>query len=156
MLPLVSALVSYLGVVTSQADCDASKNATFFGLQTWYKYLKVTYFQVDPKDPASGVCRITSFDPTKNLDGTTTQSVLSSHSPFLLVVLSIIDDLLRVAALVAIAFIIVGAFRYITSQGNPDDASKAQSTVVDALIGLVIAIIAVGVVSYIGNTIGGK
>jgi len=50
--------------------------------------------------------------------------------------------------------LIYGAIQYITSQGEPEKTAKAQSTIIDALIGLVIALISVGVVSFLGKQLG--
>lgn len=148
MLLQLGTIVSQFGAAAaSQADCNASQNNTFFGLETWYKYLHVTF------DPVSQTCKITNFDPNAANGGA--QDILGAHSPFLLVGLAIIDDLLRVAALVAIGFVIAGGIGFITSQGSPDETTKARTMVINALIGLAIAIIAVGVVSFIGNRLGG-
>lgn len=53
------------------------------------------------------------------------------------------------------AFVIVGAAKYITSQGEPDRAKQARDSIINALIGLAIAIVAAGVVSFIGNKLSG-
>ena len=71
-----------------------------------------------------------------------------------LVLLAVVDDLLRIAGLVAVVFVIVGGIQYTTSQGNPDATAKAQSTVLNALIGLVIALFAVAFVTYLGKALG--
>jgi hypothetical protein len=64
------------------------------------------------------------------------------------VALNVIDMALRVAAIIAIGFIIYGGFRYLTSRGNPDKASAGQDTILKAVIGLVICILASVVVSF--------
>jgi len=56
---------------------------------------------------------------------------------------------------VAIAFVIYGAIQYIASQGSPDATSKAQSTIINALIGLAITIVAITFVSFLGRSLGG-
>lgn len=68
-----------------------------------------------------------------------------------LVLLAIVEILLRLAAIVSVAFVIIGGFRYITSQGEPDKAKGAQQTITNAIIGLVIAMLATGVVAFIGG-----
>jgi hypothetical protein len=105
---------------------------TFLGLIPWYHYLKL-----------DKNCEVVNFN------------LLGSHSDLLLVVLAVIDDLLRIAGVVAVAFVIYAGFRYVTSQGSPDETSKAQSTITNALIGLAIAMVAVALVSYLGNKLGG-
>lgn len=120
---------------------DSCPMPTFFGLRPWYYYLNL--------DPSHG-CRITNFD-----NGVLTHQDAVSTSPFLLIALAIVDDLVRIAALVAVGFVIYGGVQYITSQGSPDEASKAQATIVNALIGLVIALLATAIVSFLGAKLGG-
>lgn len=68
-----------------------------------------------------------------------------------LILLAVVEILLRIGALVAVAYVIYGGFMYMTSQGEPDKAKNAQQTITNAIIGLVIAIIATGVVAFIGG-----
>jgi len=117
---------------------------TFLGLVPWYQYLDVT------KD-AAGKCSVVNFNPAG--DGSQAHA-FGAHSPFLLIALAIIDDLIRVAALVAVAYVIVGGIQYVTSQGAPDATKKAQQTIINALIGLAIALVAASVVAFIGNKLG--
>jgi len=56
-----------------------------------------------------------------------------------------------IAGLAAVIFVIYAGIKYITSQGSPNETARAQSTIIYALIGLAIAIIAVPTVSYLGN-----
>lgn len=43
-----------------------------------------------------------------------------------------------VAGLVAVAYLIVGGYQYVTSQGNPDATATAKGTIVNAITGLII------------------
>jgi hypothetical protein len=116
---------------------------TFFGLLPWYHYLKRSTWD----DPTTGthesVCVI-QFDPLPP----------SGRSDILLVLLVIIDDLLRVAGLVAIGFVIWGGVLYMTSQGNPEQTQKGQHTIQNALLGLVFCIMSIAVASFIGSKVG--
>jgi len=76
-------------------------------------------------------------------------------SDILLVVLAVVDDLLRVAGVLAVGYVIYAGIKYITSQGSPDETAKAQSTLLNAIIGLSIALIAIASVSFIGNHLAG-
>jgi hypothetical protein len=105
----------------------------FFGLKPWYYYLET-----------DGKCNVTQFQVLPE----------TGVSDFFLVALVIVDDLLRIAGFVAIGYIIYGGILYVTSQGSPDQTGKAQNTIINALIGLVIASIAVAAVSFIGSRIG--
>lgn len=67
------------------------------------------------------------------------------------ILLAIVDILLRIGTYAAIGFIIYGGILYMTSRGEPDKAASAQHTLVNAVIGLVITLVATGIVSFIGG-----
>jgi hypothetical protein len=54
------------------------------------------------------------------------------------IVLNVIEDALILVAYVAAFFILYGGFQFLTSQGTPDAAAKARTTILNAVIGLVI------------------
>lgn len=97
-------------------------------LPSWYKYL-------DKSVDATGHCNIVATFP-------------DSISAILL---AVVEILLRIGAIVAVAYVIYGGFLYMTSQGEPDRANAARQTILNAVIGLVVAIISTGVVSFIGG-----
>ncbi len=110
-------------------------SSTFLGLKPWFAYLPDSSFE-------SGTCNITNF------------SLLGSNgkdSQLVPVLLAITDDLVRVAGMVAVAFVITGGIKYVTSSGEPDKTKQALETIISALVGVAIAIIAAAVVSYIGT-----
>jgi hypothetical protein len=122
-------------LITIFASTPECPPKTFFGLDPWYKY-------INDSDHFKG-CEIQNFN------------ILPPHSDLPLVGLAIVDDLLRIAALVALGFVIAGSIQYITSEGNPDSTSRAKSTITNALAGLAIAIVAASFVSFLGNKLGG-
>jgi flagellar biosynthesis protein FlhB len=127
---------------------DAANNgckSSFFGLEPWFEFLK-TYHG---KNNNCNVC----FTVISNSAQSVNSNCRPKQNSIVLVVMAIIDDLLRVAGLVSVAFIVVAGFQYVTSQGNPEKAAKAQQTILFALIGLVIAISAIVLVTYIGNSL---
>lgn len=103
-------------------------NGSFLGFPTWHKYL-------DHKR-VNGTCDVR----------------LAGINDLWLIALAMVDILLRVAVLIAIAFVLIGGFKYITSRANPDKTVSARNTILDALIGLVIALAATAIVSYIGRS----
>ena len=107
-------------------------------IPTWYRYLKLQ------DDDITNKCEV-SFRLMKNdkFNGT----------DILLVGLGIIDILIRIAALVAVAFVLYGGIKYITSQGSPENTKSAQNTILNALIGLAITIIAATLVAFIGRSV---
>ena len=117
----------------------------FFGLKGWYHYLPSSDFGV-------------------TINGHTDKCALNSGFTFIssnsasdlpLIILAVVDDLLTIAGIVAVAFVIYGAVQYIASQGSPDQTARAQSTIINALIGMAVAIIAIAFVSFLGNKLGG-
>lgn len=56
---------------------------------------------------------------------------------------------IKIMAAVCLLFITIGGFRYITSQGDPQGVAKAKGTIIYALIGLVVIIIAQAVVVFV-------
>jgi len=78
----------------------------------------------------------------------------SNTSDISLILLAIVDDLLRIAGIVAIAMVLYSSVKFITSQGEPEAVVKARSSIINALIGAAISIIAIGVVSFIGAKLG--
>jgi hypothetical protein len=116
-------LIQYFGIT----PC---KGGDFLFFPTWYKYL-------DGTPDANGLC-------TPKITGI---------NDLWLIVAAIIEILLRVAALAAIGFIIYGGFEYLTSQGEPDKTTRARGTIINALVGLVIAISAAAIVNFIAGSI---
>jgi TRAP-type C4-dicarboxylate transport system permease small subunit len=110
--------------------------STFLFLIPWYQYLPLRPYP----------------DCSVNLDLATNSQ---NWVQLWLIGVAILDDLLRLAGFIAVAFIIYGAFRYITSQGNPENTKAAWGTIFNSMIGLVIAVVATGAVNYLGNRLGG-
>lgn len=120
----------------SQQACDNQQSQKFLGvLPTWYEYLPVHY------NATTDQCDIEMG------------SGLSSQ--YWLIGLAAIDILVRLAGFVAVIFVIYGAIRFITSQGEPENTKAARETIIHALIGVVIVLIAVPALRFIGDTLGG-
>ena len=110
------------------AACQA-KGLTL--LPTWYEYLDET--------TVAGRCTPTFKFP---------ESIPN-------IGLAIVDILLRVAILISVGYVIYGGFKYTLSQGDPEGAKVAKKTIINALIGVVITIVAASIVAFIGNSLGG-
>lgn len=100
----------------------------FLGFPTWYEYLPGHYDD-------NGVC----------------SPQLGSLSNVWLILAAIIEIMLRAAAILAVGFVIYGGVTYMTSQGEPDKTAKARGTIINALVGLVIAVIAATTVGFIAG-----
>jgi hypothetical protein len=69
------------------------------------------------------------------------------------VMLYVIRALLTLGGVIAVLFIIIGGFQYITSSGNDEAAEKGKKTLINAVIGLVIIIMSFVIVSVITNLV---
>lgn len=127
MLPLIT----YFAV-----NCNTNQN--FFALPTWYKYLQ-----------SAGYLKYSEFSQACEVQ---IEEKFDLHF-FTLIGLGILDIMIRIAGLVAVGFVIFGATQYITSRGEPDKAKKALGTIINALVGLAIAVVAAAAVSFIGREV---
>lgn len=137
MLSFTLLFVTVLGVqmystqvtfAATQEECDAEKAENFLGLPKWYKYLEIS-----PDN--SGKCSV-------NID---------EANAILPIVIAVVEAMIRLGGLVAVVMVIIGSFRYITSQGNADNAAAARKTIINSLVGLAIVILSTTVVSFVGN-----
>ena len=62
---------------------------------------------------------------------------------------SIINIMLLLAAVVAIIYLMVGGYQYVTAGGNAEQATAARTTILNALIGLVVIFSAFAVVNFV-------
>ena len=88
------------------------------------------YFQCDP---SSGL----------NCNATTVNGLIRT----------VINWLLGIAFAIAVLFLIIGGFWYITSAGNEETAEKGKNTAINAIIGIVIIILSYVIINVIANLV---
>lgn len=66
-----------------------------------------------------------------------------------------INIILWVVGVAAVIVIIVAGLKYVTSSGNPSAVSSAKTTILYAVIGLVIAVTAYAIVNFVLKSFGG-
>ena len=66
----------------------------------------------------------------------------------------VIETLLGFAGVAAVIFIILGGFWYLTSAGNEEQAEKGRKALINAVIGLVVVLLAEMIVRIVANTVG--
>jgi membrane-associated HD superfamily phosphohydrolase len=68
---------------------------------------------------------------------------------------NVVDWLFTLLLIVAVIFLIIAAFTFITASGDPDKISQARNFVLYALIGVAVAVAAQGLVSLVRNIVAG-
>lgn len=92
---------------------------------TWYKYLEV----------GGADCNVT----------------INALSDIYKIGAAILEMLLAGAGVLAVGFIIAGGIRFITSLGDPTGIKQARDMIINAVVGLVIAIMSTVIVSFIAG-----
>lgn len=68
-------------------------------------------------------------------------------------ILSVLRILFTIAGLAAVLFIVIGGFQYIISGANAEQAKKGRQNITNALLGLVIILLAYTLVAVLQYTI---
>lgn len=82
------------------------------------------------------------FKPTSNAEAGNTFNALLGQ---------IIGLVLTIAAIVAFFYLVISGFQYITSGGDAGKAQTARQGIINALIGIVIILVAYLVLRYVGT-----
>ena len=119
-------------VLAAAQTCGSvsATNKLFLIFPNWYEYLP------------------TAPDGTGNCS-----PQLTSINDIWLIGAAVIEILLRIVALMAVGFIIYGGIQYTVSQGDPQQTNNAKNTVLSAVVGLVIAVSAAVVISFIAGSL---
>jgi hypothetical protein len=121
------------------ADC---RKGAVLGLEHWYKYLEVG----EQNGDACAIKGPVAANDAEQLDW---PKIVPR------VLLAVVEAMLRIAGIVAVAFTIYGGFMYIISQGEPDATKKAKGTIIGASIGVIIAIFATFIAGFVGSILWG-
>lgn len=70
-----------------------------------------------------------------------------------LILLAVTEMLLQLVAFITIIIVIYGGVMMLSSQGQPDRVSKARTTIINAIVGMVISISAAGLIAFLGDQI---
>lgn len=119
------------------------KQGTFFGLPHWNRGLPAS------ADNRSSKCEV---DGSINLSE---EAKFDDSSKTKIIFFNILAIILTLAGYIAVAFVIVGGFKFVLSSGNSEQAASARRAVINALIGLVIVIMARVVVEILFNNVTG-
>lgn len=70
------------------------------------------------------------------------------------IISGVINILLLAAAVVSVIMIIIGGFKYTTSNGDANKVASAKNTIMYAIIGLLVAVFAYSIVSFVERHFG--
>lgn len=115
---------------SSEGPSTSKCSSSFLGFPAWYRGLV---------DETSSDCSIKQ--PDKGAEG------LGSY--IWKIVLNVIEIAMMLVAYLSVIFIIYGGVMYIISAGSADGVKKAKSSITNAIIGLVISILAIAVVEFV-------
>ena len=68
----------------------------------------------------------------------------------------VLDTIYLWIGIIAVIFIVIGGVNYTTSQGDPNKTKKAKTTILYAVIGLIVSLLAFGITSFVLNALEGK
>lgn len=132
---LMPTIVNAADESTSNSDrCSQS----FLGFPTWYRGL------------VDGDCNVIS--PTAHDAGTNEATTDISLAKFIsIIALNVVEIGVMASSYVAFFFILFGGFKYLTSAGSSTAVEGAKKTITNAVIGLVLSILAVAIITFVFN-----
>ena len=68
-------------------------------------------------------------------------------------IVNIVRIMLMFAGIVAVAFVVIGGYQYVTSAGNEETAEKGRKTVVNAIIGIILIVLSYVIINVIANLV---
>lgn len=129
LLYTFAALLLFITSVSNTAYAAPPANCTksFLGIPYWYEYVPL------------------------NADCTVNTAAVNAGTLTILIFMGIFDILMYLAGLLAVIFVIYGGFQFLTSVGEPQKIAGARKTILNAIIGLVLAIVASQLVGFIAG-----
>ena len=104
-------------------------------------------------EPTTNVCNLNVPNSVKEANGCFKNA---NKEGLPNVVIAIINAVIGVLGLVAVIFIIIGGISYMTSSGEAAKIEKAKKTILYAVIGLGICVLAFAIVNFAIGIIGGQ
>ncbi len=97
---------------------------------------------------------------TGTVPGSSAQSICGANDPsggdFNSLIKNVINTILVVLGMIAVIMIVVGGIRYTTSNGESAQIASAKNTILYAVVGLVVAVLAYAIVNFVLAAFGAK
>ena len=72
-----------------------------------------------------------------------------------LTVANVLNAVYVLVGIIAVVFVIIGGYKYTVSQGEPGKVQQAKNTIMYALIGLAVTLLAFAITQFVLNALGG-
>lgn len=119
--------------VGAAANCSNSDG--FLGFPFWYRGLA---------DDSTTACRLKSPNELNSLGKT------DGIQKYIMIIISNIISMMAMAVVyISVGFVTYGGFRYVVSSGDADAVKKAKDTIRNAIIGIIIAVLAGAIFNFI-------
>jgi hypothetical protein len=123
-------------------------------LTNLFKLAAVTAVMLAPA-VAFGYNEVQGGLQTSGLSGLFGTGGLTSSQSLPELIANAIRLMLLFAGAIAVVFVIIGGYQYLTSGGNEESAEKGQKTLTNAVIGVVIVVLAYVIINVIVNLVSG-
>ena len=101
--------------------------------------------------PKGGVCEGVGLVTGKSCDDANAQAEAQGKVEG--TVQLVVDILSWIVGIAAVIMIIIGGFKYVTSSGDSGSVTSAKNTILFAVIGLIVVVLAQVIVSFVANTV---
>ena len=131
MVIFTSLSINIFSPQNALANGKNCSNSQFFGLPAWYRGL------------VDGSCNVRKINQEGKDGGVTVQQFVWT------VVGNIFDGIFRIIGVVAVGFIVWAGIQYMISTGDSGKMGKAKTTLTNAIIGLIISLVASSIVQLV-------
>ena len=135
---IVFGIVGITAMATPPLSAYAACDQYILTFPAWYNGLTTG---------TGDACVIQTPTQDKGTDATSLQTFIVK------IILNVIDILMQLVAYASVVFLLIGGFRYLTSAGAPDHMTAAKKTITNAIVGLVIGMLAVAIVNLVGASL---
>lgn len=132
----IFAFVQPASTVAAAGDCEAR----FLGIPPWYRGLTN-----ERTSPVTGLKECVIMSPT-DMSGAADDKL---RNFILAIALNVIEMAMVIVGYIALFFILYGGFTFITNGSNAAGAERARQTILNAVIGLAIALGAIAILNLI-------
>lgn len=125
---------------------------TVLGLKKFLLMTALVLGMAAPAPVSAATDPFSKVDCSKATDSTVCQTRGNNEDPITGpngVVTKATDVIAVIAGIAAVIFLVLGGLKYVTSGGAPDQISRAKESIIYALVGLVLIILARAIIGFV-------